>query len=256
MNDKNKEDQERPGEKYMTFLEHLEELRSRLLRTVGAVAGATILSFFFSAQLLTFLRKPLRDSLPLHTSSFMETFTVCLKVSVVAGIFISFPIIVFQLWRFVSPGLYKRERSSLVPFCVSAWICFILGGVFAYFVMLPLALNMMIKFTPEGIENTWFITKYVSIVLMMMMACGLMFDLPLVILLLAKLGIIDPRKLAKYRGFALLGSFIIAALMTPPDPVTQVMLGTPLYLLFEASIWLSKIFGYGSPKEDADSPSE
>ena len=184
-------------------------------------------------------------SLQLHTSSFVETFTVCLKVGLIAGIFISFPVVFHQLWRFISPGLYRHERKSLLPFIISAWICFIAGGLFAYFIMLPLALRMMVQFTPDFIQNTWFITKYISIVLMMMVACGILFDLPLVILLLSKLGLIDPYKLGKYRGYALLFSFVFAAVLTPPDPITQTMLGAPLYILFEVSVWLSRMLGYG-----------
>lgn len=240
----NKELNQETG-RYMSFLEHLEELRSRLLISLGSIGAATLVAFFFSDQLLILLYQPLKDLLALHTSSFVETFTVCIKVSAVVGLFVSFPIIMYQMWRFISPGLYEKERKSLLPFIVSAWIFFIVGGLFAYFIMLPLALKMMVKFTPEGLQNTWFISKYISIVLTLIVACGILFDMPLVIVLLAKLGIVDPRTLAKYRGYALLLSFVLAAVMTPPDPITQLMLGAPLYILFELSIALSRLLGYG-----------
>jgi len=238
-------EQERPDEKYMTFLEHLEELRKCLLITFGTVGGATILAFFFADWILALFQRPVADLLKLHSSSFTETFMVSLKVSAVTGLFIGFPVVLHQLWRFVSPGLYGKEKKHLVPFIFAAWACFIIGGLFGYFLMIPAMLTMMVRFTPEFLENTWFIGKYVNMLLTMILACGLLFDVPLVIILLAKLGLINPRKLAKYRGYAMLLSFVVGAVLTPPDPITQTMLALPLYLLFEASIWITLLLGYG-----------
>ncbi|HNT35188.1 MAG TPA: twin-arginine translocase subunit TatC [bacterium] len=233
----------------MTFLEHLEDLRKCLLVSIGMVFGTTVLAFFFSDWLLKIFSKPIQGIVKLHTSSFAETFGVSIKLSVICGLFISFPVVLHQLWRFVSPGLYNKERKYLVRFIIWAWISFIIGGFFAYFAMIPVALQMMVRFTPAEIENTWFVSKYISLVMIMMLSCGLLFDTPLVILLLSRLGIINPRKLSKYRGYALLASFIIGAVLTPPDPITQTMLAVPLYVLFEISIWLAVLLGYGTKEE-------
>lgn len=247
MDTENKTSQDnRPGEKYMTFLEHLEDLRRCLLVSIGTLGLTTILSFFFSDWLLKIFGRPISGIITLHTSSFTETFGVSVKLSVISGLFISFPIILHQMWRFISPGLYSKEQKYLVRFIVWAWISFILGGLFAYFAMIPVALQMMVRFTPSDIVNTWFISKYINLVMIMVLSCGLLFDTPLVILLLSRLGLINPRKLIKYRGYALLASFVVAAVLTPPDPITQIMLAIPLYVLFEVSIWLSILLGYGS----------
>lgn len=284
-------------EKYMSFFDHLEELRSRLLRSIGAVTLCSVAAGIFIKRIFL----SLTGSVPeLYWHTPLEPYFTFLKIAVVVGIFVAFPYVLFEMWRFVSPGLYQKERRFLIPFIVSSWALFVLGAVFVYFIMLPFITSYLygaglIKSGPETrsleerwqtvaetlleqrdalasqqpsaqldglyeevvrdlemariakesgatqVGNVWSVGRYVSLVLILFLAFGLAFDLPVVVVLLTQMGIVQPKTLGKARPIVLILIFLGAAILTPPDPISQMMMGVPMYLLFELSLLISRV---------------
>lgn len=228
-----------------SFWEHLEELRHRLFYVLGVLGGLIIVSFFFSRQLMTLVIS--RGPAELQTLAPAEAFSAHLSLSLIAGILISSPVIFYQFWRFVSPGLREKERRTALRAAFVSVLLFLAGVAFAWFLMLEPAINVFRSFETGNIVGHWSLANYIGFLGRFIIIFGIAFQLPVLVLMLISLGVVTPENLAKYRRHIIVGLLIAAAILTPPDPLTQVMLTLPLYLLFELSLLTARI-GYRKKK--------
>jgi sec-independent protein translocase protein TatC len=228
----------------LPFLSHLEELRRRLVICAIAVGVGFAISYIFSKQLFSFLILPLTKVLPdgsrLIFTSLPEMFITYIKVSLVAGIILALPVIFYELWMFLLPALYQKERRYLFPFVLFSSILFVTGSLFGYFIVFPYGFKFFISFATEDIQALPSVKQYFSFAIRLLLAFGLVFEMPVVVLFLTKIGLITPEAMKRFRKFAILCSFILAAILTPPDVATQIMMALPLIILYEVSIFLSK----------------
>ncbi|CAB5121272.1 Twin-arginine translocation protein TatC [Olavius algarvensis associated proteobacterium Delta 3] len=235
-----------PEDEKLPFTGHLEELRKRLLICIYAVAGAFVPAYLFKEQLFEVLMSPLiRVMEPgdkLVFTGLPEAFFTYLKVSFLAAILVAAPIILYQFWMFVAPGLYTKERRLLLPVVFLSTVFFLGGALFGYFVVFPWGFNFFLGFATEWIRPLPSMKEYLSFSSKLLLAFGLVFELPLVVTFMAKLGLVSVDFLKKNRKYALLLFFVGAAILTPPDVVTQVMMAMPLMLLYEISIIGARIF--------------
>ncbi len=241
LQEKMPEDKENGAE--MSFLDHLEELRWRLIYALIGVVAGTVIAWIFIDQLVAFiLLKPARDAGAVlqNLKPFGQIF-LYLQVAIIAGIILSLPNLFYQLWKFIAPALKKNERKYILAVVIFSTLCFLSGIVFAYYVLLPLALQFVAQFGTEAIKNNFAINEYMNIIISIMLGAGLVFELPMLSFFLTKLGILTPAFMRKYRRYALIIILFFAALLTPPDPVSQVILAVPLVLLYEISIFISKL---------------
>lgn len=231
------------------LLDHLIELRTRLVRSVLALALAFGVCFYFADQILGFLVQPLKDAFPqgegqLIFTKLYEVFFVELKVALFAGFFVSFPVIANQLWAFVAPGLYAREKKAFLPFLIATPILFTAGASLAYFVVMPTAFRWFLGFEGEAgglsIEALPSAGDYLGLVMQFILAFGISFLLPVLLLLLNRAGIVTREQLAGARRYVIVGVVALAAVVTPPDPGSQVILAVPLLFLFEGSLLLMR----------------
>jgi len=228
----------------MSFLEHLEELRWRIIYSVLGVIVGTIIAWIFIDYLIEFifLKPALDHGLELQNLKPFGQLFLYIQVSIMVGIVLSVPNLFYQLWKFISPALRKNERKYIVRIVVFSSFCFLAGIVFAYLVMLPLAFAFAAQFGTEAIKNEFAIDEYMSIIISVMLAAGLVFELPMLSFFLSKLGILTPEFMKKYRKQAIVIILIFAAFLTPGgDPVSQLVLTVPLVLLYEISIFISKL---------------
>lgn len=224
----------------MGFLDHLEELRSTLISCIVAWIGLSIVLWFFSGRTLDFLL----DGLPVESVYFnapTEAFMIRLKLSFILGFLVAFPYILFKVWSFVSPGLFSREKRVVFPLIFSATALFYLGVVFAYWVLVPIVLEFLVKFGTEMLLPLLSIGKYFSFVARLCFAFGIVFQLPLVIVFLTSIGAISARALLRQWRWAILVIFVAAAVLTPPDPASQLLMALPLVFLFLVSVLLSLV---------------
>lgn len=236
------------------LLEHLVELRGRLLRAVLALAIAFAVSFYFAKDILAFLVQPLLDAGQnrlIYTKLYGQFF-VELKVALWAAFFVSFPVIANQLWAFIAPGLYAKEKRAFLPFLLATPVLFIAGGALAYYVVMPTAFHWFLGFqgTPGGvtIEALPNSEDYLGLVMQFIMAFGLSFLLPILLLLLNLAGIVSRAQLVQGRRYMIVVAFVIAAVATPPDVISQLMLAVPLVLLFEGSLIIMR---FTEPKPES-----
>ena len=236
------------------FLEHLEELRQRLIRCLIAVGVAFVICYIFSKEIFALLTIPLREALPEGSSMIFtnlpEAFFTYLKLSFFSGIFLAFPYILYQAWLFVAPGLYAHEKRYLLPFLVFATFFFVAGAAFGYFVVFPYGFRFFLGFSTDFIRPAPKVKEYLSFSLTLLLAFGVVFELPVFIFFLSRMGVVDHRMLARNRRYAILIIFIAAAIFTPPDVITQLMMAAPLLVLYELSVWVAKVFGRKRPDED------
>ncbi|HUK55031.1 MAG TPA: twin-arginine translocase subunit TatC [Nitrospiria bacterium] len=227
----------------MSITGHLEELRSRLLKVVWTVLGGMVLAYAASDILIGWLRRPLAGDL--YFFSPMEAFWVTVKVSFFAGLFLALPVVLYQIWRFVSPGLHPHERRLAVPFVLIGCLFFVLGLAFCYFVVAPFALNFLVGFgVQQGLKPVISIGLYMDFLLKFLLAFGVVFELPLAITILAKLGLVTPQFLSRYRRYAILVNAILAAILTPTTDVFNMMLMmVPLMVFYELGILGARFFG-------------
>lgn len=244
------------------LLDHLVELRGRLVRAVLALAVAFGVCLYFADEIFGFLVMPLTSAFPegegrLIFTRLHEAFFVEVKVALFAAIFVSFPIIANQLWSFVAPGLYVREKKAFLPFLLATPILFITGASLAYFIVMPTAFKWFLGFegTAGGLEQEALpsMGEYLDLVMRFILAFGISFLLPVLLMLLNRAGIVSRAQLAKARRYVIVAVFAVAAIITPPDPITQLLLAAPLLLLFEGSLLLMRISEKKQAREDADS---
>jgi sec-independent protein translocase protein TatC len=237
------------GKKKMTddkqpFLGHLEELRKRLVICAIAVGIGFIISYVFAKQLFSFLILPLTKVLPddsrLIFTNLPEMFIAYIKVALVAGIILAIPIIFYQLWMFLAPALFQKEKRYIIPFVLFSSILFSAGALFGYLVVFPYGFKFFVSFATEDIQALPSVKQYFSFAIRLLLAFGLVFEMPIVILFLTKIGLITPDSMKKFRKFAILCAFILSAILTPPDVATQLMMALPIIILYEISIFLSK----------------
>ena len=237
----------------MTLLEHLWELRTRMIRSMIALFVSFGVLLPFGGWLNEFLRKPAQPYFP-EGSSFssispLEIFVTNLKMSLFAAVFLAAPALFYQAWKFVAPGLYKSERRLVLPFVLFSTLFFTAGAAFCYVYILPFAMKFLLGFSGDGINSAISVAAYLSDVTRLLLAFGAVFELPLAIFFLARAGIVSAAGLASFRKYAVILIFVVAALLTPPDPVTQLGLAIPLLVLYEVGVIVARI--WGRPKPDA-----
>jgi sec-independent protein translocase protein TatC len=225
-------------------VEQLLELRQVLLRCFLTVAVLFIALVGFSKELYTALAKPLLKFMPPNSHMIAidvaTPFLVPMKLTLTLAIFLAVPIIFYQLWRFISPGLYQHEKKYFIPLFFGSLILFYGGILFAYFIVLPLTFSFFIHSAPQGVLVMTDISAYLGFVLKMFFAFGLSFQIPVLILVLSKLKIINPEKFSMMRPYVIIGAFVVGMLLTPPDVISQTLLAVPLWLLFECGIFLAR----------------
>lgn len=243
------------------LLDHLIELRGRLVRCVLALAVGFAISLFFADPILAFLVQPLKDAFPegegqLIFTKLPELFFVDLKVALFAGFMLSFPVIANQLWAFVAPGLYAKEKRAFLPFLIATPVLFIGGAALAYFVVMPTAFRFFLGFGGDAggmdVEALPAAGEYLNLVMQFILAFGVTFLLPVLLMLLHRAGIVTRKQLAGARRYVVVGVVALAAIVTPPDPGSQLILAIPLLLLFEGSLFLMRFQEAKVDKQEED----
>ncbi len=239
------------------FLAHLEELRNRLIVCAIAIGIGFVISYIFSKQLFSFLILPLTEVLPADShlifTNLPEMFIAYIKVALIAGIILAIPVIFYELWMFMAPALYRREKGYLIPFVLFSSILFLVGSLFGYFVVFPYGFKFFIGFATEDIQALPSVKQYFSFTIRLLLAFGVVFELPVVVFFMTKIGLITPDSMKRFRKFAILSSFILSAILTPPDVATQMMMALPIIILYEVSILISKGI-YRKKKEGSEEP--
>jgi sec-independent protein translocase protein TatC len=228
-----------------TLISHLVELRQRLLKAVVAIAIVFAPCAWFANDLFTIIATPLIQKMPAGSSmiatSLISPFMAPLKLSLFVALFIAMPYVLYQVWAFVAPGLYKREKRFAIPLVVSSIVLFYAGVAFAYFVVFPLMFAFLTTTAPTGVQVMTDITNYLDFVLLLFFAFGVAFEMPVATVLLAATGLVRVETMTKNRGYVILGIFVIAAFLTPPDALSQTAMALPMWLLYEIGIILSRI---------------
>lgn len=238
-----------------SIISHLLELRDRLLRCVIAIAAVFIVLFFYPGanQLYTLLAHPLLASLPkggqMIATEVTTPFFVPMKVTGMAAFLIALPYLLYQLWAFIAPGMYSHEKRFALPVIVSGTLLFFLGMAFAYFAVFPIVFGFITKVAPQGVAVMTDIGKYLDFVITLFLAFGITFEVPVVVVLLVKMGWVTVGKLKQVRPYVIVGAFVIGAIFTPPDIVSQFMLAVPLWLLYEVGILVSNLVARPDPED-------
>lgn len=245
------------------FISHLVELRTRLLRAAVAVLGIFIVLFIYPGPSVIYdvLAQPMLASLPTGTrmiaTGVITPFMVPVKVTLMASFVLALPVVLYQAWAFVAPGLYKHEQRLALPLIASSTLLFLLGMAFCYFVVFKTVFHFIANFAPQSITPAPDIEAYVSFVMTMFIAFGVTFEVPIAVILLVKSGVVTVQKLRSARGYVIVGAFIIAAVVTPPDVLSQFMLAVPLCLLFELGLLVASVMKKREvQKTDDDSSQE
>ena len=256
-------------ESKMPLLDHLIELRQRLLRSAIAIVVLFFICYYFAPHLYDFLVQPLADILEkqggnrrMIFTALHEAFFTYLKVAFFAALFISFPFVAMQIWMFIAPGLYKHEKKALMPFLVATPILFFMGGALVYYFVFPMAWKFFLSFEHAGgaghlpIQLEAKVNEYLSLVMQLIFAFGLCFELPVVLTLMARIGMISSKALREKRRYAIVIAFVAAAVLTPPDPISQIGLAVPIILLYEISIWSARLVEKKRDEDDENDEDE
>jgi sec-independent protein translocase protein TatC len=243
-----------------TLISHLLELRTRLLRAVVAVTVAFVPLAFLSNELFTLIARPLIEKLPEGTSiiatSVVSPFMTPLKLSLIAAIFVAMPYVLYQLWAFIAPGLYRHEKRFALPLFLSSVVLFYAGVAFAYFVVFPLMFAFLTATAPEGVRMMTDMASYLDFALLLFFAFGVAFEMPVATVLLVATGLVPVEKLRKNRGYVLLGIFVVAAFLTPPDAISQTFMAVPMYVLYELGILLAVFLDRQRSRDQAPAESD
>ncbi|NOR65548.1 MAG: twin-arginine translocase subunit TatC [Candidatus Scalindua sp.] len=231
------------NEKRLPISEHLEELRSRIIKSILIVIGLFFINWFFKAKILGIIKKPHSITMKnlglpesLQVLSYQEGFYAYIKLCLITSVFMAYPLILYQIWRFVEAGLFKKERRYVKVFAPVSYLAFVTGVLFGYYFLIPYGLQFLIKILGGGIQPMITMSQYISLVTMLTLALGIVFQLPLVMLFISKIGVLKAEDFIKWRMYAVLIIFILAAVITPPDPFTQVMTALPMIILYEIGI--------------------
>ncbi len=241
-------------EKKSSFIEHLTELRSRLVKSIIFLFIFFLVCYFFAEDIYSFLVAPYAEAVSgdgikrrMIFTALHETFVTYLKVAFFASMFVTSPFILTQIWKFVAPGLYKNEKKALLPYLVATPTLFLFGGMLVYYLIMPLAIKFFLTFETSSqlsslpIQLEAKVNEYLSLIMRLIFAFGISFQLPVLLSLLARVGFVDSEYLKKRRKYVIVIIFAVAAILTPPDPITQIGLGIPLLILYELSILSVKI---------------
>ena len=239
----------------MPITSHLEELKSRLIRVLIVLAIGFGVCYLFKDWSFRVITKPLVDALPAHSSMIFtglpEAFFIHMKIAFFASLFLTAPYTLFEIWRFVSPGLYKEEKKYVLPFVFFSTILFAGGVLFGYFIALPPAFEFFVSFSTDFLKPMISFREYLSLTLKFLLAFGLCFEMPVFMFFLAKIGIVTPQMLSKQRRYAILIIFIVAAILTPsPDAISQILMAIPLMILYEVSIVVTKFAKKKTPRPE------
>jgi sec-independent protein translocase protein TatC len=246
---------EDPVEEKMPFTSHLEELRARIIRIMIAAAIGFGVCWYFKEWLFQIITRPLYQVLPPNSfmiyTSLPEAFFNYMKISFYGSLFLTSPYILYQLWKFISPGLYKSEKKYMIPFVISSTILFICGILFGYYLALPPAFSFFVEFSSDFLKPMFSLREYLSLSLKLLLAFGVSFELPVVIFFLARIGVVSSKMLSRNRRYAILIIFIAAAILTPsPDALTQIIMAIPLMGLYEIGIIVAKLAEKKRPKAE------
>ena len=241
-----------------SFMSHLVELRDRLLRCVIALVLVFICLFPWARDLYSLLAKPLLASLPaggqLIATEVTAPFFVPIKVTLMAALVIALPYLLYQIWAFVAPGLYAHEKKLVMPLVATSTLLFLCGMAFAYFLVFPIVFHFIISVAPEGVAVMTDIGKYLDFVLTLFVAFGVTFEVPVAVVILVRMGMVSVAKLREIRPYVIVGAFVIGAIFTPPDVVSQVMLAVPLWVLYELGIFVAQWVGEPATAETTSDP--
>lgn len=237
-----------------TFISHLIEMRNRLLRAVIAVVVIFVLLFPWAQDLYALLAKPLLAALPnggqMIATEVTTPFFVPIKVTMMAAFLLAMPWVFYQAWAFVAPGLYQNEKRLGVPLVVTSVLLFLLGMAFAYFLVFPVVFGFIVGVAPEGVAVMTDIGKYLDFVMTLFMAFGITFEVPVAVVLLVKMGMVSVAKLREIRPYVIVGAFVVGAIFTPPDVISQFMLAVPVWILYELGILVASMIT--KPKAEAE----
>lgn len=234
-----------------SFISHLVELRDRLIRALIAIGVVFVPTAFFARELYAVLAAPLLATLPaggqMIATDVVGVFLVPMKVALMVSFLVALPYVLYQVWGFVAPGLYAHEKRLAIPTVAASVVLFFIGMAFAYFAFFPMVFGFMSKFAPEGVAWMTDIEKYLSFVLTMFLAFGVTFEVPIIVIVLTRLGIVSVETLREWRSYVIVGAFVVAAVFTPPDVISQFMMAIPLWLLYELGIFLAAWMGKPAP---------
>lgn len=240
-----------------TFISHLIELRDRLLHALIAVGVAFIPCFVFARDLYTLLATPLLAKLPsgsqMIATDVTGAFFVPMKVAMMVAFLVALPYVLYQVWAFVAPGLYQNEKKLAIPLIVTSTLLFFIGMAFAYFAVFPMVFKFVVGYTPEGVAMMTDINNYLSFVLTLFLAFGVTFETPVAVIILVRMGIVTVEKLREIRPYVVVGAFVLGAIFTPPDVVSQFMLAIPIWVLYEVGIVLASMMVKARATEDQKS---
>ena len=240
----------RGNQKSMSFIEHLEELRWRIIKTISSIILGGIITFFFIDFFLDLLLKPLENinssnPISLQVLSVQGMFIIKWTIAFMGGVIIAVPVITYQIWKFIAPGLYANEKGFVLPLVVFSFFSFCSGILFSYKVLIPYCLNFFAGLSGENILNNFSINHYFSFISWLLLGCGIVFQLPVISFLLSTIGILTPAFMRHYRRHSIVAIFIISSFITPPDPVSMVVMAFPLIILYELSIGVSWMVNQG-----------
>ena len=228
-----------------TLLSHLIELRSRLLKIAVAIVLVFVVLLPFSTRIFTLVSEPLREVLPggaMIATQVASPLLTPFKLTFFVALFLAMPVVLYQVWAFVAPGLYKKEKKFAIPLLASSILLFYLGITFAYFVVFPMIFKFFTAVAPEGVEVQTDIAQFLDFVTMLVFAFGLAFEVPIATVLVVWTGLTTPKKLAKARPYVFLTAFIVGMFLTPPDVISQTLLAIPIYLLYEVGVLMSRFY--------------
>jgi sec-independent protein translocase protein TatC len=240
-----------------TFISHLIELRSRILRALLAVLIVFMCLFYFAQDLYAYLAEPLIASMPaganMIATDVASPFLAPFKLTLVLSFFIAIPVVLYQIWGFVAPGLYKNEKKMVAPLLISSTLLFYAGMAFAYYVVFPLAFMFFNSVAPDGVLISTDISSYLNFVLKLFFAFGVAFEIPVAIILMCWTGITTPDNLRKKRPYVIVGVFVVGMLLTPPDIISQTLLALPMWFLFEVGVIIGSLYSRKQVEEEAES---
>ncbi|MGI8474713.1 Sec-independent protein translocase subunit TatC [Pectobacterium brasiliense] len=247
-------------EETQPLISHLIELRKRLLNSIICVLAVFIALVYFANDIYQLVSAPLIEQLPAGASMIAtdvaSPFFAPIKLTMIVSVFVAAPLVLYQVWAFVAPALYKHERRLMMPLLVSSSLLFYMGMAFAYFVVFPLAFGFFAKTAPIGVLIATDINNYLDFVMALFMAFGISFEVPVAIVLLCWSGVVTPEELKRKRPYILVGAFVVGMLLTPPDVFSQTLLAIPMYLLFEIGVFFSRFYVGKGRRAETEEPSQ